>query len=110
SSPQQNLGEGETHLYNEYQPLWKHILEPLYIPSTDFPEEKMKEISSIIYDEFLLAIIKLIQKLNLNYTIESDGLQVQPEQMKDFDMFLNLVEFCKAILPQTHPEFFTRWV
>ena len=35
---------------------------------------------------------------------------LQPNIPKDFDLFLNLVDFCKSILPNTCPDFFTRWV
>lgn len=35
---------------------------------------------------------------------------LQPNIPKDFDLFLNLVEFCKLILPTTCPYLFGRWV
>lgn len=35
---------------------------------------------------------------------------LQPNIPKDFDLFLNLVDFCKTILPTTCTELFTRWV
>ena len=40
----------------------------------------------------------------------SSTLSLQPNIPKDFDLFLNLVDFCKSILPTTCPEFFTRWI
>jgi len=33
-----------------------------------------------------------------------------PAVPKDFELFLNLVEFCKLILPTVHQEFFEAWI
>jgi len=77
------------------------------------------------------AIVKLLQKLQLQYTTtkttssENDEANAQQQQQnieadapellkpsfpKDFELFLNLVEFCKLILPKMHVNFFDKWV
>ncbi len=40
----------------------------------------------------------------------SSSEALQPNIPKDFDLFLNLVDFCKTVLPTTCTEFFHRWV
>lgn len=103
----ENINEGK--LYLEYLPLWEHILNSKKNSNNQFS----MEIDSLIYDQFILGLIQFIQKLDLSYTIiQSTNLinQINPNTPKDFELFLNLVEFCKLLLPKIHPEFLIRWI
>lgn len=145
--------------YLEYIDLWRNILNPFKYKknSVTFPKAEQTEMRSQIYNEFMSAIIMMLQKLTLNYMAianpttsnassnpdntkntavssptkasnapsptetkevkptdasdngKSDGppspdilseleKTLVPEVPKDFELFLNLVEFCKLIL------------
>ncbi|RMC15431.1 hypothetical protein DUI87_07622 [Hirundo rustica rustica] len=90
---------------------------------------KLQSLSRILYDEFIKSVLKIIEKLDL--TVQKldvseqgenagDGALVgpssdpasnlQPTKPIDFIAFINLVEFCREILPEKHVEYFHPWV
>jgi hypothetical protein len=88
---------------------------------TDLPisDTKLKEIGPIVYDELIAGCIKLIQKLDLSYSLESDPStpsgsmtesKLKPTNAKDLEVFNYLVGFCTDVLPNTLTECFSRWV
>lgn len=92
-------------------------------------EEQRRDMHAIIYDELMKAIIKILRTVDLGLTapapvhageaakssepsasLASDPLlAVTPKIPKDFQSFLNLVDFCKLILPRIYPHLFPRW-
>ncbi len=92
---------------------------------------------AIIYDQLMKAVIQIVQRLDLGLngssgvgnvpagvsafadavrssepsaSLASDPLQAAaPKKPKDFEIFLNLVEFLKLMLPKIHPHLFPRW-
>lgn len=40
---------------------------------------------------------------------EEKGATLAAEVPKDHEVFVNLVDFCRLILPKTQPELFPRW-
>eukprot|EP01105_Mastigella_eilhardi_P003802 TRINITY_DN1496_c0_g1_i7.p1 TRINITY_DN1496_c0_g1~~TRINITY_DN1496_c0_g1_i7.p1 ORF type:complete len:3703 (-),score=882.72 TRINITY_DN1496_c0_g1_i7:1157-12265(-) len=123
--------------YREYFPLWQHILRP---PKREgdvvaLTEEQYAQMCSTIFDEFIAGILAVIHKLNVSYTVakytESKSSEKQqqgevaqgeasaatespllprPAVQRDMDILLNLVEFCKLVLPVTNTHLFLRWV
>ena len=100
----------EIVLWEQYLELWKQLLNPIQLPELQLDETRCKEISSIVYNELIQAIIQLIQKLDLGYTTEQNNDAVKPKNPKDFDIFLHLVDFVKSLLLSTHQQFFVKWV
>eukprot|EP01122_Echinamoeba_exundans_P008707 TRINITY_DN2938_c0_g1_i1.p1 TRINITY_DN2938_c0_g1~~TRINITY_DN2938_c0_g1_i1.p1 ORF type:complete len:1088 (+),score=237.19 TRINITY_DN2938_c0_g1_i1:85-3348(+) len=152
--------------YFEYQDLWKNLLSPKIpddiMTQEAFGAEQSKQLQTIIFDQFIESLIKVQQKLSLDYIIvkvtekgvekplsafSPDGKKipqpppasvsaasaqqnaqaqaqaaededdpevedrVKPSVPKDFELFLNLVEFCKLILPQLQPQSrFDKWL
>lgn len=155
----QKNGQTQEKNYLEYIDLWRNILNPFKYnkKKVTFPKVDQIEMRSQIYNEFMSAIILMLQKLTLNYTAvanppptntssnpddnkntaltsptktggpsppeikekdskttnttdeKTDGppsadilgeleKTLVPEVPKDFELFLNLVEFCKSIL------------
>ncbi|PKU35877.1 hypothetical protein llap_13819 [Limosa lapponica baueri] len=100
----------------------------------------LQSLNRLLYDEFIKSILKIIEKLDLtvqkldvNEQIqcscfdvyfqdenETDSVLVgptsdpasnlQPMKPTDFIAFINLVEFCREILPEKHVEHFSPWV
>jgi hypothetical protein len=100
-------------LFLVYYPIWKHLLSPKkQTQIVDYlTEEQWNSIQSLIYDELMESVIKFLQKLDLSYsTLESTNDQLKLNKPKDFELLLNLVEFCKLLFPSTHTDFFTRWI
>ena len=81
----------------------------------------------IIYSQFVTSILLIVRKLNLGYQVitnvdtEDQALEstdpsadnvsnLVPLVPKDYDIFLNLVDFCKKILLTKNTELFVPWV
>lgn len=106
-------GSDPEPFYLQYYPLWKHLLQTRKTMQVllFFTETQWKSIESVVYDELISAVIKLLQKLDLSYSIDSnDQSNLKPNKPKDFELFCNLVEFCKLVLPQLHTDTFTKWI
>lgn len=73
------MGGTPTENYFEYQDLWKHVLNPEIPPDVEFSKDSTADLHSVIYDEFVSAVIKLLQKLVLHYEVSKDtALQDEP--------------------------------
>jgi DNA-dependent protein kinase catalytic subunit len=118
--------------FTEYQDLWRNLLNPRIPDELEFPEHQRKDLCKIIYNEFMQSIIRMVQKLVLQYNVVKESAQgeekgedkeaellatsevnpnlLKPVVPKDFELFLNLVNFCKMILPQIHQELFEKWI
>ncbi|XP_006204718.2 DNA-dependent protein kinase catalytic subunit isoform X2 [Vicugna pacos] len=90
----------------------------------------LQSLSRLLYDEFIKSVLKIIEKLDLTLEKQTVGEQeigsaapgvwvvptsdpaanLHPAKPKDFSAFINLVEFCREILPEKHVEFFGPWV
>uniref|UniRef100_A0A663E490 DNA-dependent protein kinase catalytic subunit n=1 Tax=Aquila chrysaetos chrysaetos TaxID=223781 RepID=A0A663E490_AQUCH len=85
----------------------------------------LQSLNRLLYDELIKSILKIIEKLDLTVQKldgenETDSALVwptsdptsnlQPMKPTDFIAFINLVEFCREILPEKHVEYFSPWV
>ncbi|XP_068381983.1 DNA-dependent protein kinase catalytic subunit isoform X2 [Eschrichtius robustus] len=95
-----------------------------------FVNSSLPSLNRLLYDEFVKSVLKIIEKLDLTLEKQSVGEQedenetagvwviptsdpaanLRPAKPKDFSAFINLVEFCREILPEKHVEFFEPWV
>ncbi|XP_078691376.1 DNA-dependent protein kinase catalytic subunit-like isoform X2 [Branchiostoma floridae x Branchiostoma belcheri] len=85
----------------------------------------------MLYDELVTSVLKVIDKLDLTtskqvetgneeLTADVSGSQdgmtsdpfagLQAAKPRDFVVFINVVDFCRDLLPHHHPEYFQRWV
>ncbi|CAG8572313.1 13750_t:CDS:10, partial [Acaulospora morrowiae] len=138
------------HTYQEMFDFWDHIFKESTLSwanrqnghsSINFENgENAKEFFSILYDEFFLAVFRMIRTLNFkvvdvstndttstitsetekNYeNIDSNLVAIagsgdlenlQPIVSKDFVIYQNLVDFWQLFLPRIKPRLFSRWV
>ncbi|KAM6216536.1 DNA-dependent protein kinase catalytic subunit isoform 2-T2 [Rhynchocyon petersi] len=90
----------------------------------------LHRLNRFLYDEFIKSILKIIEKLDLTLEKQNVGEQedengahgvwviptsdpaanLHPAKPQDFSAFINLVEFCREILPEKNLEFFEPWV
>uniref|UniRef100_A0A8D1F779 DNA-dependent protein kinase catalytic subunit n=1 Tax=Sus scrofa TaxID=9823 RepID=A0A8D1F779_PIG len=95
-----------------------------------FVNSSPRSLSRMLYDEFVKSVLKIVEKLDLTLerqnVAEKEGeneatgvwviptsdpaANLHPAKPKDFSAFINLVEFCRDILPETHIEFFEPWL
>ncbi|XP_007947257.1 DNA-dependent protein kinase catalytic subunit [Orycteropus afer afer] len=95
-----------------------------------FVNSSLQSLNRLLYDEFIKSVLKIIEKLDL--TLEKQNVEesqdeneatsvwviptsdpaanLHPAKPQDFSAFINLVEFCREIVPETHVEFFEPWV
>ncbi|XP_077979786.1 DNA-dependent protein kinase catalytic subunit-like [Glandiceps talaboti] len=122
--------------YKDYLDLWIHLLDSSHLKESDIdllPAEK-KALHNIIYDELISSILRILSKLDLSSnTAEDDQIfsdpststsvdvstssdvasdpaaSLKPVKPKDFQIFINLVDFCRDLLPNHSPYYFERW-
>ncbi|XP_042110110.1 DNA-dependent protein kinase catalytic subunit [Ovis aries] len=95
-----------------------------------FVNSSLQSLNRLLYDEFVKSVLKIVEKLDLTLEKQNVGEQedenkaagiwviptsdpaanLHPAKPKDFSAFINLVEFCREILPEKHVEFFGPWV
>ncbi|KAK3580733.1 hypothetical protein CHS0354_005741 [Potamilus streckersoni] len=121
--------------YKDFVYLWIGLLDSASIKdfaAADISIDVRHRLTDAVYDELLTAIIRIIQRLDLtsistlidqkqeisevddemeSTSMSADPLQgVQAKKPKDFQVFINLVDFCRVILPVKHCEKFERWM
>uniref|UniRef100_A0A8U8BGC8 DNA-dependent protein kinase catalytic subunit n=1 Tax=Geospiza parvula TaxID=87175 RepID=A0A8U8BGC8_GEOPR len=122
--------------YKDYLYLFRSLLscdtmKECVFEDANFLTEKaqLQSLSHVLYDELIKSVLKIIEKLDLTVQkldiVEQDGnagdgalvgpssdpaSNLQPTKPIDFIAFINLVEFCRELLPEKHVEYFHPWV
>ncbi|XP_060788690.1 DNA-dependent protein kinase catalytic subunit-like isoform X1 [Neoarius graeffei] len=119
----------------DYLDLFKELLDCENMKDTRFLDDaaltrnySLKALNMLLYDALVQSIMKILEKLDLSlqkvntddegqsdvgsgFKPSSDPTSnLIPNKPKDFTAFLNLVDFCSALLPSKNPEYFTQWV
>ncbi|XP_071960307.1 DNA-dependent protein kinase catalytic subunit-like [Antedon mediterranea] len=124
--------DARTITYKNYMQLWLKLLDSPFMKEVDAfgtNYQERCEIHKMIYNELLTSVLKILQKLDLTATkkqttedelldelapsgdISSDPINgLQPSNYKDFQIFINLVEFCRDILSETKGALFEQWL
>ncbi|XP_027494416.1 DNA-dependent protein kinase catalytic subunit isoform X2 [Corapipo altera] len=129
-------GRWKVPTYKDYLYLFRSLLncdtmkECIFEDANFLTENSpLQSLNRLLYDELIKSILKIIEKLDLTVQKldvneqdenESDGALIgptsdpasnlQPTKPTDFIAFLNLVEFCREILPEKHVEYFNPWM
>ncbi|XP_070581112.1 DNA-dependent protein kinase catalytic subunit-like [Ptychodera flava] len=131
------LSDSRRVSYRDYLDLWSHLLDSSRLKEADIglPPQERKVLHGIIYDELISGILRILKKLDLtsNKTTQDDQLStepgpsnieatpssanpssdpvagLQPVKPKDFQIFVNLVDFSRDFLPDHCPYYFERW-
>ncbi|GFT93732.1 DNA-dependent protein kinase catalytic subunit [Nephila pilipes] len=116
--------------YKDYVYFWKSMLNVVQLKelnSLGIPLEHRQCLMEAIYDELIHSSLSLISKLDLSLSqhmtknsddaeneeieISSDPLHgVHPNNMIDYYIFINLVDFLRDILRDNCIELFSKWV
>ncbi|GFO12449.1 DNA-dependent protein kinase catalytic subunit, partial [Plakobranchus ocellatus] len=117
--------------YKDYLSLWTTLLESAKIKdlaADDFTVADRTQLTEAIYNQLMIAILKILHKLDLEATIadendqaletteEEENLSADPtygviaKRPKDFQVFINLVDFCKDLLVTSQWRYFHIWV
>jgi DNA-dependent protein kinase catalytic subunit len=118
-------------LYVNYEELWSNLMNPSFFklsswgyPWCEFSFGKDMEdtLHGVVYDKIMDSIIQMIDKLDLRCVLlngDSDDSEFVPSDMishikptnpKDFELYLNLIEFCQLFLLKSKPEHLVRWL
>ncbi|XP_062426360.1 DNA-dependent protein kinase catalytic subunit [Rhea pennata] len=129
-------GKWKVPTYKDYLYLFRSLLKCDTMKESVLEDENfldansaLKSLSRLLYDELIKSVLKIIekldltvQKLNVNEQDENETYSalvvptsdptshLQPTKPTDFIAFINLVEFCREILPEKHVEYFYPWV
>uniref|UniRef100_A0A8D0GIE8 DNA-dependent protein kinase catalytic subunit n=1 Tax=Sphenodon punctatus TaxID=8508 RepID=A0A8D0GIE8_SPHPU len=130
-------GKLKVPTYKDYLDLFRNLLNCDIMKDSLLAEETflitnspLQSLNRLLYDELIKAILKVIEKLDLtvqkqNFSGEEDeseavrdlmiptsdpAANLHPTKPQDFTAFINLVEFCREILPGKHVEYFEPWV
>ncbi|XP_053349394.1 DNA-dependent protein kinase catalytic subunit [Clarias gariepinus] len=120
----------------DYLDLFKGLLDCENMKDTGFLDSaaltrnySLKALNMLLYDALVQSIMKIVEKLDLSLQkVNADDDEGQsdvgsgfmpssdptsnlvPNKPKDFTAFVNLVDFCSALLPSKNPEYFAQWV
>ncbi|XP_078543449.1 DNA-dependent protein kinase catalytic subunit [Lissotriton helveticus] len=129
-------GKWKVPTYKDYVELFRNLLNCDKMKESVLAEEMftlvnspLQSLNRLLYDELIKSVLKIIEKLDLSLEKQNLGQQdddvdasalviptsdpvanLQPSKPKDFTAFINLVEFCREILPDKHVEYFEPWV
>uniref|UniRef100_A0A803SLW3 DNA-dependent protein kinase catalytic subunit n=1 Tax=Anolis carolinensis TaxID=28377 RepID=A0A803SLW3_ANOCA len=137
ASGQVGSGKWKVPTYKDYLGLFQSLLSCDTMKDSLLADETcliinspLQSLNRLLYDELIKSVLKIIEKLELtvqkeNICEQKDGNEaaidltipssdpaanLQPTKPKDFTAFINLVEFCKEILPEKHVEYFGPWI
>ncbi|XP_052014740.1 DNA-dependent protein kinase catalytic subunit isoform X2 [Apodemus sylvaticus] len=136
ASEEVRTGRWKVPTYKDYVDLFQHLLgcdqmEDFILGDETFlfVNSSLKSLNRLLYDEFMRSVLKIVEKLDLTLekqTVgeEEDGspadvwqiptsdpaANLRPAKPNDFSAFINLVEFCREILPKKQVGFFEPWV
>ncbi|XP_044101560.1 DNA-dependent protein kinase catalytic subunit isoform X1 [Neovison vison] len=137
ASGEVRTGKWKMPTYKDYLDLFRSLLSCdqmmdslLADEAFFFVNSSLQNLNHLLYDEFVKSVLKIIEKLDLTlekqnaggHEDENEATEVwviptsdpaanfHPAKPKDFSAFINLVEFCREILPEKHVEFFEPWI
>ncbi|PIK41531.1 putative DNA-dependent protein kinase catalytic subunit [Apostichopus japonicus] len=122
--------------YKSYLDLWASLLDSQYLKEIDamgMTYVERKKIHATLYNEMMSSMMKILTKLDLSATkSQAEGeiqgevsnadtntsllsssdpvLGLQAAKPRDFQIFINLVDFCRDLLPRQQMEYFKPWV
>ncbi|XP_060054547.1 DNA-dependent protein kinase catalytic subunit-like [Erinaceus europaeus] len=137
ASGEVRTGKWKVPTYKDYLDLFRNLLSCdqtmnslLADESFPFVNSSLQSLNRLLYDEFVKSVLKIVDKLDLTLEKQNVGqhedeheaagvwviptsdpaANLHPAKPKDFSAFINLVEFCREILPGKHVEYFEPWV
>ncbi|XP_032697088.1 DNA-dependent protein kinase catalytic subunit isoform X4 [Lontra canadensis] len=137
ASGEVRTGKWKMPTYKDYLDLFRSLLSCdqmmdslLADEAFFFVNSSLQNLNHLLYDEFVKSVLKIIEKLDLTLEKQNAGghededeatgvwviptsdpaANFHPAKPKDFSAFINLVEFCREILPEKHVEFFEPWI
>ncbi|KAM5298283.1 DNA-dependent protein kinase catalytic subunit [Ctenodactylus gundi] len=137
ASGEVRTGKWRVPTYKDYVDLFRHLLScdqmmdfVLADETFVFANSSLRSLNRLLYDEFVKSVLKIVEKLDLTLEKQTAGEQedgndatdvwviptsdpaanLHPARPQDFSAFINLVEFCREILPEKQVGFFEPWV
>uniref|UniRef100_A0A6I8P9D2 DNA-dependent protein kinase catalytic subunit n=1 Tax=Ornithorhynchus anatinus TaxID=9258 RepID=A0A6I8P9D2_ORNAN len=129
------VGRWKVPTYKDYLDLFRSLLNCDEMKDSQLDEtflivnSPLQSLNHLLYDELIKSVLKIVEKLDLNVEKQNTGekdesevsnlwviptsdpvANLHPSKPKDFTAFINLVEFCRDILPEKHVQFFEPWV
>ncbi|GFR68841.1 DNA-dependent protein kinase catalytic subunit [Elysia marginata] len=117
--------------YKDYLSLWSTLLESAKIKdlaADDFTIADRIRLTEALYNQLMAAVLKILNKLDLEASVadqNDSGMEIEEDDQsvsadptsgviakrpKDFQVFINLVDFCKDLFLSVQWRFFRCWV
>ncbi|XP_034023252.1 DNA-dependent protein kinase catalytic subunit-like [Thalassophryne amazonica] len=134
NSSEIRVGKWRVPSSQNYLPLYKGLLDCEQLKDSGFLDgafegqnSALVSLSRLLYDEMVKSILQIVEKLDLSVEkvtpAEEDPddmasvlpssdptAHLLPNKAKDFDAFVNLVEFCSELLLNNHVDYFQNWM
>ncbi|XP_048223408.1 DNA-dependent protein kinase catalytic subunit [Perognathus longimembris pacificus] len=137
ASGEVRTGKWKVPTYKDYVDLFRHLLscdemtDFLLVDETFlFVNSSLRSLNRLLYDEFVKSVLNIVEKLDLSLEKQTPGehedgaeaagiwviptsdpaANLHPAKPKDFSAFINLVEFCRELLPEKQVRYFEPWV
>jgi DNA-dependent protein kinase catalytic subunit len=120
--------ESNEGLYNDYLELFFFVLRKVDLKNYNVPwcdlsfnDETQDKMHLLIYNKIIENSITILNLLDLRCvekseeeilktTSTSEIYNIQPKNAKDYELFLNLVEFLKKFILKSEKKYFINWV
>ncbi|ESO96748.1 hypothetical protein LOTGIDRAFT_143667, partial [Lottia gigantea] len=131
--------EKQSISYKSYLNIWNLLMDSPEIKVVLFESFALfilTQLTDALYNELMNSVIKVLNKLDLtsttstelteqmdeastsggDVTMETDDVSADPtssvhaSKPKDFQVFINLVDFCRELLPNKHINLFENWI
>lgn len=103
--------------YKSYLPLWSGLLNVFHSKKFHIQSNLEKETAEKFFDEFIITLLFLVNKLNLEVKPKEDFLvssnpatAYDVVQISDYEIYLNVVDFYVELLQNADVALFTKWM
>jgi DNA-dependent protein kinase catalytic subunit len=119
-----SLSESKYQLYDEYIHMWTNLLQDVNLKIMTFPwnnlnftDDNQEKMKILIYDKILESSLLFLDKFDLRCEIKPNTENTtsdlytnsQPKNPKDYELFLNLIEFLKKFIT-ANQKYFLNWI
>lgn len=103
--------------YKSYLPLWNGLLNAMHSKNFHIQSNLEKETAEKFFDEFIITLLYLVNKLNLEVKPKEDfSVSTNPAnaydvvQISDYEIYLNVVDFYVELLQNVDADLFKKWM
>lgn len=111
------IENGQKMSYKSYLPLWNGLLNAMHSKNLYLQSNLEKETAATFFDEFIITLLYLVNKLNLDVKMKEDFVAASNPaaiydivQISDYEIYLNAVDFYQKLFKELDATMFKKWL